>query len=163
MQTYNSGTDKRKYIRLARSVMISYKEAGSSEGYNMTSTKDISKGGTFFFSSVNYPIGTKLEMLVSFPFRIGKERTNVISKVVNVIKKNKFFGIGLEYIKMDNTVLSELHLFIDNLKKKWVKIINSVRGHGYQIKRLMRNLQTRKTLALYASGIIHSKQPLRNL
>jgi hypothetical protein len=118
MQNGNSGSDKREYVRLDRSVMISYKEAGSSEGYDMTSTKDISKGGTFFFSDVNYPVGTELELLVSFPFRIGKERTKIISKVVNVIKKDKFYGIGVQYIKMDKTVLSELHLFIDNLKKK---------------------------------------------
>jgi len=118
MQTGDTGVEKRKYVRLDRSVMISYKEAGSSEGYDMTSTKDISKGGTFFFSNVNYPVGTDLELLVSFPFRMGKERTKVISKVVNVIKKDKFYGIGVQFIKMDKTVLSELHLFIDELKQK---------------------------------------------
>jgi len=118
MQTGDTGVEKRKYVRLDRSVMISYKKAGSSEGYDMTSTKDISKGGTFFFSNVNYPVGTDLELLVSFPFRIGKERTKVISKVVNVIKKDKFYGIGVQFIKMDKTVLSELHLFIDELKQK---------------------------------------------
>ena len=110
--------ERRQYVRLGMSVMISYKEAGSSEGYDMTSTKDISKGGTFFFSNVNYPVGTDLELLVSFPFRMGKERTKVISKVVNVIKKDKFYGIGVQFIKMDKTVLSELHLFIDELKQK---------------------------------------------
>ena len=118
MQTGNSGTDKRDYVRLDRSVMISYKEAGSSDGYDMTSTKDISKGGTFFFSNVNYPVGTKLELLVSFPFRIGKERSMIISEVVNVIKKDKFFGIGVKFIRIDKTVLSELHSFIDELKQK---------------------------------------------
>ncbi|MBU2520857.1 MAG: PilZ domain-containing protein [Proteobacteria bacterium] len=118
MQTGDTGVEKRKYVRLGRSIMISYKKAGSSEGYDMTSTKDISKGGTFFFSNVSYPVGTELELIVSFPFRIGKERTKVISKVVNVINKDRFYGIGVEYIKMDKTVLSELHLFIDNLKKK---------------------------------------------
>jgi len=118
MQTGNSGTKKRQYVRLDRSVMISYKEAGSSEGYDMTNTKDISKGGTFFFSNVNYPVGTELELLVSFPFRIGKERSKIIAKVVNVIKKDKFYGIGVQFVKMDKTVLSELHLFIDELKQK---------------------------------------------
>jgi len=118
MQTGNSDTEKRQYVRLDRGVMISYKEAGSSEGYDMTSTKDISKGGTFFFSNVSYPVGTELELLVSFPFRIGKERVKIISEVMNVIKKDKFFGIGVKFIKMDKTVLSELHLFIDELKQK---------------------------------------------
>ncbi|MBU4420160.1 MAG: PilZ domain-containing protein [Proteobacteria bacterium] len=118
MKTGDAGVEKRKYVRLDRSVMISYKKAGSSEGYDMTNTKDISKGGTFFFSNVSYPVGTELELLVNFPFRIGKERAKIICKVVNVIKKDKFYGIGVEFIKMDKTVLSELHLFIDNLKKK---------------------------------------------
>ena len=118
MQTGNSDAAKREYVRLDRSVMISYKEAGSSEGYDMTSTKDISKGGTFFFSNVNYPVGTKLELLVSFPFRMGKERVKIISEVMNVIKKNKFYGIGVKFVKMDKTVLSELHLFIDTTKQK---------------------------------------------
>lgn len=84
----------------------------------MTSTKDISKAGTFFFSHVNYPVGTKMELLVRFPFRIGKERVKVISKVQNVRKKEKLYGLGVEFIKMDETVLSELHSFIDGLKKK---------------------------------------------
>jgi len=127
MQTDNSDIEKRQYVRLAerrqyvrldRSIMISYKEAGSSEGYDMTSTKDISKGGTFFFSHMNYPVGAELELLVRFPFRIGKEPTKVIAKVQNVIKKDKLYGIGVQYIKMDKTVLSELCSFIDRLKKK---------------------------------------------
>lgn len=118
MQTGNSSIEKRQYVRLDRSVMISYKEVWSSEGYDMTSTKDISKAGTFFFSNVSYPVGTELELLVSFPFRIGKERTKVIAKVQNVIKKDRFYGIGVQFIKMDKTVLSELHLFIDELKQK---------------------------------------------
>ncbi|MBU4258416.1 MAG: PilZ domain-containing protein [Desulfobacterales bacterium] len=110
--------ERRQYVRLGMSVMISYKEAGSSEGYDMTSTKDISKGGTFFFSNVNYPVGTELELLVTFPFRRGKERAKVIVKVQNVIKKDKFYGIGVKFIKIDKIVLSELHLFIDELKQK---------------------------------------------
>ena len=118
MQTGDSSGEKRRYIRLDRSVMISYKKAGSSEEYDMTSTKDISKAGTFFFSHVNYPVGTEMELLVRFPFRIGKERVKVISKVVNVRKKEKLYGIGVQYIKMDKTVLSELCSFIDKLKKK---------------------------------------------
>ena len=119
MQTGNSGTDKREYVRLDRSVMISYKEAGSSKGYDMTSTKDISKAGTFFFSHVNYPVGTEMELLVTFPFRRGKERAKVITKVKHVRKKGKFYGIGGQFIKMDKTVLSELYSFIDNFKKKY--------------------------------------------
>jgi len=118
MQTGNSGTDKREFVRLDRGVMISYKKAGFSEGYDMTSTRDISKGGTFFFSNVDYPVGTKLELLVNFPFRIGQERTEIISEVMNVIKKDKLFGIGVTFIKMDKVVLSELHAFIDEIKRK---------------------------------------------
>lgn len=118
MQIGDSDTERRQYIRLNRSMMISYKKAGSSEEYDMTSTKDISKGGTFFFSHVNYPVGTELELLVRFPFRIGKERVKVISKVQNVRKKEKLYGLGVVFIKMDKTVLSELYSFIDKLKKK---------------------------------------------
>lgn len=116
MQTGDSDTNRRQYIRLDRSVMISYKKAGSSEDYDMTSTKDISKAGTFFFSHINYPVGTMLELLVRFPFRIGKEYVNVISKVQNARKKGNLYGIGVVFIKMDKTVLSELYSFIDSLK-----------------------------------------------
>ena len=118
MQTGDSSTEKRQYIRLDRSIMISYKKAGSSEEYDMTSTKDISKGGTFFISHVNYPVGTELELLVRFPFRIGKKRVKVISKVQNVRKKEKLYGIGVIFIRMDETVLFELYSFIDKLKEK---------------------------------------------
>lgn len=98
--------------------MISYKKADSSEEYDMTSTKDISKAGTFFFSHINYPAGTKLELLVRFPFRIGKDRVKVIVEVQNVRKKENLYGIGVVFIKMDKIVLSELCSFIDKLKKK---------------------------------------------
>ena len=118
MQTGNSSTEKRQYVRLDRSVMISYKKAGSSDEYDMTSSQDISKAGTFFFSHVNYPVGTELELLVSFPFRIGKERVKVIAIVQNVRKKEQLYGIGVEFVEIDKTVLSELHSFIDKLKEK---------------------------------------------
>ncbi len=118
MQTGDSSTERRQYIRLDRSVMISYKKAGSSEEYDMTSSKDISKGGTFFFSHVNYSVGTELELLVSFPFRIGKERVKIIAIVQNVRKKEQLYGLGVVFIKMDEIVLSELHSFVDKLKKK---------------------------------------------
>ena len=118
MQTGNSSTEKRQYVRLDRSVMISYKKAGSSEEYDMTSSQDISKAGTFFFSHVNYPAGTELELLVSFPFRIGKERVKVIAIVQNVRKKEQLYGIGVEFVEIDKTVLSELYAFIDKLKEK---------------------------------------------
>ena len=109
---------RRKYVRLDRSVVISYKEAGSSDEYDLTSSKDISKGGTFFYSHVNHPVGTELELLVNFPFRIGKERVKIIAKIVNVRKKEQLYGLGVEFIKMDETVLFELHSFIEKLKEK---------------------------------------------
>ena len=118
MQTGDPDTNRRQYIRLDRSVMISYKKAGSSEDYDMTSTKDISKAGTFFISHVNYPIGTALDLIISFPFRKGKERAKIISKVVNVRKKGNLYGIGVQFIKMDKTILSELYSFVDNIEKK---------------------------------------------
>jgi len=118
MQTGDSDINRRQYVRLDRSVMISYKKAESSEEYDMTNTNDISKRGTFFFSHINYPVGTKLELLVRFPFRIGKERVKVIVEVQNVRKKEKLYGIGVLFIKMDKIVLSELCSFIDKLKKK---------------------------------------------
>ena len=116
MQTGDfSGAEKRRHVRLDKHFVLSYKKDGSSDEYDMTSTKDISKGGTFFFSNVNYPVGTALELLVSFPFRRGKERAKVITKVKHVRKKGKFYGIGGQFLMMDKTVLSELYSFIDNL------------------------------------------------
>ncbi|MBU4258418.1 MAG: PilZ domain-containing protein [Desulfobacterales bacterium] len=108
-------TNRRQHVRLDKRFVISFKEAGSSAEYDMTSTKDISKGGTFFFSNVNYPVGTELELLVTFPFRRGKERVKVVSTAVNVRKKGNFYAIGVKFIKMDKTVLSELYSFLDNL------------------------------------------------
>ena len=109
--------NRRQHVRLDKRFVISYKKEGSSEGYDITNTDNISKGGLFFFSHLNYPVGTKLELLVTFPFRRGKERVKLISKVMNVRKKGKRYGIGGQFISMDKTVLSELYLFVDNLKK----------------------------------------------
>lgn len=110
--------NRRQHVRLDKRFVISYKKEGDSEGYDITNTNNIGKGGLFFFSHLNYPVGTKLELFVTFPFRRGKERAKVISKVVNVRKKGNFYGIGGQFIWMDKTVLSELYSFIDNLKKK---------------------------------------------
>ena len=111
--------NRRQHVRLDKHFVISYKKEWGSEGYDMTSTKDISKAGTFFFSHVNYPVGTELELLVTFPFRRGKERVRIIIKVKHVRMKGKSYGIGGQFIKMDKTVLSELYSFIDNFKKKY--------------------------------------------
>lgn len=113
-----SGTEKRQCVRLDKNFVISYKRELGSDGYDITSINNISKGGLFFISHVNYPIGAALELIIAFPFRKGKERTKIISNVVNVIKKGKRYGIGVQFTKMDKTVLSEFHSFIDNIKKK---------------------------------------------
>lgn len=110
-----SGNEKRQHVRLNKRFVISYKNELGSDGYDITSINNISKGGLFFISHVNYPIGTALELLVTFPFRKGKERVKVISKVVNARKKGKRYGIGGQFTKINKTVLSELHSFIDNL------------------------------------------------
>lgn len=113
-----SGIEKRQCIRLDEHFVISYKKKGCSEGYDITNINNISKGGLFFISHVNYPIRTTLELIVTFPFRKGKERAKIISNVVNVIKKGKRYGVGVQFIRMDKTVLSELYSFIDSIKKK---------------------------------------------
>jgi len=113
-----SGTEKRQCVRLDEHFVISYKRELGSDGYDITSINNISKGGLSFISHVNYPIGITLELIIAFPFRKGKERAKIISKVVNVRKKGKLYGIGVVFIKIDKTVLSELYLFIDNIKKK---------------------------------------------
>jgi len=113
-----SGTEKRQCVRLDKNFVISYKRELGSDGYDITSINNISKGGLFFISHVNYPIGTALELIITFPFRKGKDRAKIISKVVNVIKKGKFYGIGVQFIRMNKTVLAEFHSFIDNIKKK---------------------------------------------
>ena len=97
MKTGDSDINRRQHVRLDKRFVISYKKEGGSEGYDITSTNDISKSGLFFISHVNYPVGTRLELLVTFPFRIGKERVKVISKVVNVRKKDNFYGIGVQF------------------------------------------------------------------
>jgi len=113
-----SGAEKRQCVRLDQHFVISYKKQGVFEGYDIANADNISKGGLFFFSHLNYPVGTKLELLVTFPFRRGKERVKVISKVINVRKKGNFYGIGGQFLKMDKAVLSELYSFIDNIKEK---------------------------------------------
>ena len=113
-----SGTEKRQCVRLNKHFVISYKRELGSDGYDITSISNISKGGLFFISHVNYPIGTTLELIITFPFRKEKERSKIISNVVNVIKKGKHYGIGVQFIKMNKTVLSELCLFIEKFKKK---------------------------------------------
>ena len=113
-----SGTEKRQCVRLDKNFVISYKRELGSDGYDITSINNISKGGLFFIFHVNYPIRTTLELIVTFPFRKGKERAKIISNVVNVVKKGKRYGIGVQFIRMDKTILAEFHSFIDNIKKK---------------------------------------------
>lgn len=113
-----SGAEKRQCVRLDKHFVISYKRELGSDGYDITSINNISKGGLFFISHVTYPIGTPLELIITFPFRKGKDRAKIISKVVNVREKGKRYGIGVRFIKMNKTVLSEFHSFVDNIKKK---------------------------------------------
>jgi hypothetical protein len=114
-----SGINKRKYVRLERNFMMSYREKGSGEEFDMTNINNISKGGLFFYSNTYYPVETLLELLISFPFRIGKERVNVCAIVRAARKEGKgTYGIGVEFLKMDEEVKKELYSFIEFLKKK---------------------------------------------
>jgi len=61
----NSGANKRKYVRLERNFMMSYRQKGSDDEYDMTNINNISKGGLYFYSNEFYPAGTLLELLIN--------------------------------------------------------------------------------------------------
>ncbi|MGE5279708.1 MAG: PilZ domain-containing protein [Deltaproteobacteria bacterium] len=61
-------SDKRRHKRLGVTYQVSYRLKDSTHSYNMSRTKNISRGGMLLSVNTPYPAGTWLTLLVRLPF-----------------------------------------------------------------------------------------------
>jgi len=111
------GSERRKTRRVYTKLHIELTPPDNKRKKDKAQSINISRGGLCVFSSVNLPIGTKIDIDIKLP-----QNTNSISaaaKVVWVKKVNNIAGfkykVGLKYENIDRDKLNEVMSFVSGL------------------------------------------------
>ncbi len=112
--------NKRRYYRLDRHFMVSYRCLNSADPYQMSQTRDISENGLAILSARPFSIGDRLQMMVAFPFRLG-ERVTLNGKIVSCTTADTGkteYRIGVQFLGLDSKLNGELAAYIAMFQKK---------------------------------------------
>jgi len=103
------GTERRKYSRYHFKIDIEF--VVKNETIFSTKSRNISTGGIFVISKEFFPVGTVGILNMEFHFDDEKVIITPQGEVVSVmsaIEPEKFFGMGVEFLRMDTQ--SEINL-----------------------------------------------------
>jgi len=115
MQKYDD-RDRRKTRRGDANFVISYHLQTEDANYDLTQTKNVSQGGMLLTTNRKFEKGTRLDMVMQFPFSDDKIR--VVGEVVG----------SKEVIK---DLIYETRLMFYDLKDQWSKKLdNFVKEHS---------------------------------
>jgi len=97
-----SGEEKRKYPRLGRKFMVSYRLADESDMMDLSQTKNVSLGGMLLTTSKIFTPGTNLMIEIRLPYEINPLK--IAGKVMDSkeIVKNLIYDTRVEFISIDD-------------------------------------------------------------
>jgi hypothetical protein len=107
-----SGSDRRKNPRLTANFVISYRLKQYRGGYDLTQTKDISKGGILLTTNKSFTPGTHLAMTIRFPFI--PQRIEVAGMVVDSkeVVRHLIYETRIQFLDLDDNFLRDLAEFV---------------------------------------------------
>jgi hypothetical protein len=104
--------EKRKYPRLEACCAVWYKPECSLIGYDMTMTKNISRGGALITTGRVFEARTVLMLLAKFPFA-PQTKAKIRSIVVSCEKaREHIYNTRVRFLSMDSAMYDELVKFI---------------------------------------------------
>lgn len=117
MNQYADG-DRRKYPRLDANFIVSYCPKAVSCEYDLTQTKNVSRGGALITTNKKFDKNTILAITIRFPFYI--KRIELTAEVVSSkeIVKNLIYETRVCFLNMDSNFVNELSSFIKKRLEK---------------------------------------------
>ncbi|MGD0335491.1 MAG: PilZ domain-containing protein [Candidatus Omnitrophota bacterium] len=106
-------SERRKYQRLAEGYFVYYKVKGTSENYNLTRTKNISRGGMLLTVEKPFKEGANMEFIIRGPFTHGVDitMTGVVLEC-RELAKDFIYEIRIRFSDPDAKSLDKLDEFI---------------------------------------------------
>ena len=116
MNTFN-GPEKRKHQRLEASYSVSYKINDSAEGYNLSMTGNISRGGILLMVNTLFPQGTILSLIIRCPFSL--EPLRLSGEVLDSLEvvKDSVYKTRIKFLQVNQEQLARLDEFIKRINK----------------------------------------------
>ncbi|MFA5275568.1 MAG: PilZ domain-containing protein [Candidatus Omnitrophota bacterium] len=112
MQAFDN-SERRKYQRLVGGYLVYYKIKGPSEKYNLTRTKNISRGGMLLTVDKPFEKGTDMEFTIRGPFTQGTaiEMTGVVLDSRKIVE-DLVYEARIQFSDPDAKSLDKLDEFI---------------------------------------------------
>ncbi|MBU1122562.1 MAG: PilZ domain-containing protein [Candidatus Omnitrophota bacterium] len=108
--------DKRKYLRIDATYVVSYCAKKVSPYYNISQTRNISQGGAVFTTNKVFSKGMILTMTMKFPFLIGK-KIEVQAQVMDSKKLGgDIYNTRVKFLDLDPEVFKKFGEFIKQNK-----------------------------------------------
>lgn len=108
-----SGIDKRSFPRLEANFVVSYRIKEISLDYDLSQTKNISRGGLMLTTNRKLEQGAKLAITIRFPFT--PKRLEVIGEVVDSkeVAKGLIYETRVKFPKENTDFFKQLGEFIE--------------------------------------------------
>lgn len=112
------GPERREYPRTDGRFIISYRIKEISDDYDLTQTKNVSKGGILITTNRFFGTGVVLKMTIRFPFVQQKiEATGEVVKCKEVIR-NIIYETSIKFLDLDMAVFEKIGAYINKLLTK---------------------------------------------
>lgn len=114
--THNSGSERRKYVRVDRNFILTYYDKQSPTVKNeITQLRNISKGGLCFVATKAFPVSMELVIEMRTPFTTG-----------TVL----FEGVVLESRERIKNLIYDVRLEFRNLQPQAIDILEKIEQYG---------------------------------
>ena len=111
-----SGPERRRYPRLNENYVVSYRQCeGVRKDFDLSQTKNISRGGACVTTRTPFEKGAHLEIVMRVPFRA--EKITVEGEVIESteVVKNLVSHTRIKFVNVDPAVEKELGAFLEKL------------------------------------------------
>jgi hypothetical protein len=110
--------EKRKYPRIDRKFLVSYKTKRFLRGYELSHTRNISKKGMMLTTHKMFEPGSHLSIILRLPF--GGQKIELTGEVVGSreVVKGNVYETRVKILESDEEMLKELNQFINRFLKQ---------------------------------------------
>jgi len=112
----NSGAERRRHPRVSRSYTMRVKERDAQDPlWELPMMRNISVGGCYFHSTVNYQEGQCLEIEIQLPVLREPLRCTGLVRRIEPRREGMmdYVGVGLEFMDMQEDVKQKLKEVVD--------------------------------------------------
>lgn len=107
------GKEKRKYPRLEANFIVSYRIQEPSALFDLSQTRNVSKGGMLLTTNKDFKPGVVLAMTIRFPF--ASDKINILGRVIFSKEKvkNLIYETHIQFSEANQKLLQDIGKFVD--------------------------------------------------